>query len=219
MIGRNEILLRFEEWLDAALAREEPPQGIPPEILNGEDSGVASAPIDLYTMWAAITALTQEVKLQGRSFKQLSDTLAREAEHRNEQQLVDALIEIRERLLRGFRSAADGEEPRPTILDHIFRSRWRAAQHTFEVARALKDGYRLTLEYVDDLLAQRNVRPIDLDGASFDARRMNAVDVKETDEAPEGAVLSVYRTGYEWNGEVYRTAQVRVAKPRPSGRA
>ena len=32
-------------------------------------------PLDWYTMWAAMTALTQEVKLQGRAFKQLSETL------------------------------------------------------------------------------------------------------------------------------------------------
>ena len=30
---------------------------------------------DFYALWAGMTALTQEVKLQGRAFKELNDTL------------------------------------------------------------------------------------------------------------------------------------------------
>jgi molecular chaperone GrpE (heat shock protein) len=41
---------------------------------------------------------------------------------------------------------------------------------------------------------------------------MSAVDVVETLDAEEGTVLAVYRAGYEWNGAVYRPAQVRVAR-------
>ena len=29
---------------------------------------------------------------------------------------------------------------------------------------------------------------------------------------PEGTVMGVYRNGYEWEGEVYRPAQVKVAR-------
>ena len=45
----------------------------------------------------------------------------------------------------------------------------------------------------------------------FDPRRMNAIDRQELSDVPEGTVLQVYRSGYEWNGEVFRTAQVKVA--------
>jgi molecular chaperone GrpE len=41
---------------------------------------------------------------------------------------------------------------------------------------------------------------------------MTAVDVEAVDSVPEGTVVEVYRNGYEWNGEVYRTAQVKVAR-------
>jgi molecular chaperone GrpE len=41
---------------------------------------------------------------------------------------------------------------------------------------------------------------------------MTAVDIEETGSVPEGTVVEVYRNGYEWNGEVYRTAQVKVAR-------
>jgi molecular chaperone GrpE len=76
----------------------------------------------------------------------------------------------------------------------------------------------LSLRYLYDLLFQFQVQPIDCEGRPFDPRRMNAVDVEETDRAEEGTVVSVYRMGYEWNGELYRPAQVRVAR-RPVGQA
>jgi hypothetical protein len=123
LISRSDILSRFEEWLDSALAREEPPPGIPEEILSGVENPAEGAETDLYTMWAAVTALTQEVKLQGRAFKQLSETLDREFERRGDKQVLDALLDLRERLLRGLESVRLREELRPTLLDRIFRSR------------------------------------------------------------------------------------------------
>ena len=76
---------------------------------------------------------------------------------------------------------------------------------------ALIKGYELALERLDQSLADWNVREIACAGVVFDPRRMNAIDREESDSAPEGAVLEVYRTGYEWNGEVFRPAQVKVA--------
>ena len=71
MTDRDEILRRFEARLDAALAREDAPRGIPEELLAGDETAVDESTVDRYRMWAALTALTQEVKLQGRAFKQL----------------------------------------------------------------------------------------------------------------------------------------------------
>ena len=39
MIGRDEILRRFEARLDAALTREDAPRGIPEELLAGDETG------------------------------------------------------------------------------------------------------------------------------------------------------------------------------------
>lgn len=41
---------------------------------------------------------------------------------------------------------------------------------------------------------------------------MRAVDIEINGSVPEGTVIEVYRNGYEWNGEVYRPAQVKVAR-------
>jgi len=79
---REQIVQRFETWLDEVLAEEEPLEGIADELLSElegkSDPGVISAPdntCDLYSMWSAMTTLTQEVKLQGRAFRHLSDNL------------------------------------------------------------------------------------------------------------------------------------------------
>ena len=212
MISREDILRRFEEWLDSTLTPEGPPAGIPAEILDGVENGVETTPTDLHAMWAAVTALTQEIKLQGRAFKQMSETLVRETERRSRKQVLDTLLDMRERMLRGLQAIRAREELKPDFADRIFPARWQKIQRALEVVEALEDGQQLALQSLDDLLAEFTVRPIECEGESFDPRCMNAVDVKETSEVMDGTVLAVYRTGYEWNGEVYRPAQVRVAR-------
>jgi len=214
-MDRGEILQRFERRLDAAMAEEDAPTGIPVEILEG---GAAEGPAtDRYSMWAAMTDLSQEVKLQGRAFKQLSESLSTEGERRGRKEALGALLEMRERLVRGLEGLRGHEELQPDWLDRVFAARWRKIERALGVVRAMEEGYRLSLSHLDDLLRQFEVRPIECEGKQFDPRRMNAVDVEETDRVPEGTVLSVYRAGYEWNGELYRPAQVRVARRPASG--
>lgn len=212
-MSREDILRRFEAWLDSTLTPEGPPPGIPTEILDGREVDTESAPTDLHAMWAALTALTQEVKLQGRAFKQMSESLVRETERRSRKQVLDTLLDMRERMIRGFQAIREREELKPGILDRVFPARWQKVQRALGVVRALEEGQQLALQSLDDLLAEYLVRPIECQGELFDPRCMNAVDVEETNDVMDGTVLAVYRTGYEWNGEVYRTAQVRVARP------
>lgn len=215
MTTREEILRRFEQWLDVTLTPEVPPAGIPAEILSGEAEGDREEPpVDLRAMWAAMIALTQEVKLQGRAFKQLSETVAGEKEIRGQKEMMDGLLDLRERLLRGMQSAGPVELPQPTFWDRVFPDRWQRMRQATDLAQALQEGYRLTLLSLDDLLERLRLQPMRCEGMPFDPRLMNAVDAEESDEVPEGTVLSVYRDGYEWNGKLYRPAQVRVAQRR-----
>src|ERR1019366_5830383 len=114
---------------DAALAREDAPRGIPEELLKGDETGAEDATVDCYRMWAALTALTQEVKLQGRTFKQLSDTWGRDQEARSRKEVLDGLLELRERLLRGVEAAGAREKVRPVVWDRVVRRRWEQIGH------------------------------------------------------------------------------------------
>lgn len=240
MISRDEILRRLEVWLDTALAAEEPPAGIDAELLsaigsNGEDgNGVVDQGRDSYALWAAMTALTQEVKLQGRAFKELNETfgeqpgriaeevraayreherdLRRETERQCRKQALNVLIDLRDRMGRGLESVREGQSrlPRGGWFHRIFSGR-RLEDETAATIAALTRGYELALERLDQALDESNAREIRCEGETFDPRRMNAIEREESSGVPEGTVLEVYQSGYEWNGEVFRTAQVKVS--------
>ena len=93
---RERLVRNFEAWLEKALADEAPPSGLTAELLSALETGDPLPPVDrscdLYSLWCAMTALTQEVRLQGRAFTQLKDTLFRglEASRRNAAQQASA---------------------------------------------------------------------------------------------------------------------------------
>jgi molecular chaperone GrpE (heat shock protein) len=236
---RAEIVRRFEALLDAALASENPPAGIDADILesvlNGSPDQAAKdldsdRVSDSYALWAAMTALTQEIKLQGRAFQELNHTLTaqtekiadelravyaerektlrRETERRSRKDVLGALIDLRDRLARGRESA---RVPRAGWLPRML---WKTfSRHPADAALdALIRGYELGIERLDQTLDEFNVREIRCQGESFDPRRMNAIDSEESATAAPGTVIEVYRSGYEWDGEVFRPAQVKVSR-------
>jgi molecular chaperone GrpE len=237
-LEREEVLRRFEVWLDGVLAAEEPPQGITAELLTSltSETGIATnGRCDLYSIWAAVTALTQEIKLQGRSFKQLSETLApladlapqippmqRDAQERARREMLDVLLELRDRLGRGLEAARLSQAKMRESLESGWVARlWarhKAFRQAFEAVAALQEGCAMSLDRLTEVLAQFDVREIVCQGQPFDSGSMHVVDVEETERAAEGTVVEVYRAGYEWKGKVYRPAQVKVARrPRTTG--
>lgn len=235
-LDREEILRRFEVWLDSVLAAEEPAQGLSAELLSSlvaEPKPISNGRCDLYSMWAAVTALTQEVRLEGRSFKQLNESLApiailapqlpemqREAQERARRDVLDVFLDLHDRLARGLdrvrasqKKMADSLRSSWTVRllarDHIFRQ-------AFESVTALEEGYQMSVERLDDALTQFDVREIACEGQPFDPKSMHAIEVEETAREAEGTVLEVYRAGYEWKGEVHRPAQVKVARRPPA---
>ena len=260
---RKRLLKRFETWLDEALANEESPSGIAAEILaelDGEsEEGQSGNRFDLYSLWSAMTALTQEIKLQGRTFKQLHDTASpfieqtgtivasnaellsetrriaekafgertgreeqalREAERRARGELVEVLLDLHDRLNRAIATARahvdDARRARePGRLGRILllgRGGGTEVARCIDSAGALIKGCLLSLERLDDTLEQVGLREIECKGRTFDPHLMSAVDIEETGEAHDGEVLDVYRPGFQWYGEVFRPAEVKVAR-------
>jgi molecular chaperone GrpE (heat shock protein) len=246
-MDRDDLLRRFERWLDDALAVEDPPAGIDAAMLETlaeakDEDDATDRPSDSYTLWAAMTALTHEVKLQGRAFKELHNTIGtqtsrmadeiraayhererdvqRETERRIRRDSLAALIDLRDRLGRGLESvrAVESEISRragQSWLARVFTT--PREEPDAEKLAALTKGYELGLERLDQTLGELNAYEIRCEGQPFDPRRMNAIDKEESAELPEGTVLEVYRTGYEWSGEVFRPAQVKVSCAPPAG--
>lgn len=263
---RALVLQRFAKWLDDVLAEEKPIEGVAAELLAElEDTdgsgtvGPTDSRYDLYSTWSEMTALTQEIKLQGRTFKDLSGQIeplaglgesidrlldaSREAftdvrliaeegrevrlEHENKlkheaydrarRELIGLIIDIRDKLIIGLRSTSEGrrkldEYQNSSRLCKIFVNKIAGIHHLFEVVHSLRKGYRLGLDRLDETLQQLEVHEIACAGQPFDPQVMNAVDLAETDDAPDGMVLEVYRTGYMIDSEVLRPAQVKVAR-------
>lgn len=254
---RQRIVRGFEAWLDRALADESAPQGLTAELLTALQNGDPLPPLetahpgeggcDLYSLWSAMIALTQEVRIQGRTFKQLNETLLKEtlpriavslaassaasasrsaedllleqASARTQQprkQEIDVLLDLRDRIERGGNTVGAAAEvlasTRLPLLARWLRLGRSYARHTQEVLAGLSHGYSLTLDSLDEALLACRVSRVAAEGRVFDPQCMTAVDIEETDSVPEGTVVEVYRNGFEWNNEVYRTAQVKVAR-------
>ncbi|MFN7925361.1 MAG: nucleotide exchange factor GrpE [Bryobacteraceae bacterium] len=231
---RQEMLRRLENWLDGVLASEPPPQGLD-EGLVAELMGQAShahAGTDAMSLWSAMTSLTQEVKLQGRSFQELTAAVGgqpakvadeirtayrdreremqREAERKARREAIAGLLDVRDSLDRGLQAArqAEAQPVERNWIERIFAPEDKGVA----TREALIKGYVLSLDRIDRMLEEWNVRRVDCLNEAFDPKRMNAVDLEETSAVADGTVMEVYRPGYEWNGETFRTAQVKVAR-------
>jgi len=232
---RERLLQAFANWLDRALEAESPPSGLTAGLVSalqhGDPLPRMDGKYDLHSLWAAMISLTQEVRLQGRTFKQLNDTLSQSleqtsADRRNGDRAargarepapeIDILLDLRDRVERGRQTARRAaDELDPKRLPRL--RRWLGAgkdyaRRTQSIFSALFEGYDLTLDRLDEALLDLNVSVIAADGRRFDPQTMTAVETVETDAFEEGTVLEVYRNGYEWEGSVYRPAQVKVAR-------
>ncbi|HEV2134622.1 MAG TPA: nucleotide exchange factor GrpE [Terracidiphilus sp.] len=249
---RERMVRNFATWLDRALEEEQLPEGLTSELLRALRNGEPLPPLeeahssdqgsDLYSLWSAMTALAQEVRMQGRFFKQLNETLIQTAQNRSAQneetpseplrgaesqsapsacgqprkQEIDLLLDLRDRMERGIGAAREASAGlTPARLPRL--ARWlgvgrKYAHQAQEILGALSHGCALTLDRLDEMLIASGVDRIACLNRPFDPQCMTAIDIDETGTAPEGTVVEVYRDGYEWNGTVYRTAQVKVAR-------
>src|SRR5262249_33299949 len=105
-----------------------------------------------------------------------------------------ALIERLESRLRGHDLLQDTAEQ--------IRSRIEAATA----------GLTMGLQRIERTMRQHGLEAIPAVGRPFDPERMEVIDVVADSAAPSGEVVEEVRRGYVWNDQVFRFAQVRVAK-------
>jgi molecular chaperone GrpE len=251
---RRRLIRQFEQWLDRLAAGEALPDGLPEELAaeaRAAVAGEAPAPereCDLYTLFSSLTSLTGEIRLQGRAFKQLADTLAAVGEvpgrldkleavqAASVEQLMElakppeepesplpaardalaVLFDLYDRMERGLRTFDAGMQAvQASVAGGIL---WRlsgGARHldgAMSAARALREGYQLTLSRLEAAMQHWEIGKLGQAGEMFDPQRMTAVDVQAAADVPAGTVLEVYRSGYALHGQVLATAQVKVAK-------
>ena len=186
---RDTLIARFAGWLDEALSAEDAPRGIPEEILADCDAPPGG---DLYSVQAALTALTQEVKLQGRTFKQLGEAvgpvaemapalavLTSETRSQARREVLDGLMDLRDYLAHGEEAARRAAEGLAGKASWWRRPAEEERQRYEAIVKALREGYALTGARLDDLLATFGAREIECLDEVFDPRRMQAVRQRE----------------------------------------
>jgi molecular chaperone GrpE len=76
----------------------------------------------------------------------------------------------------------------------------------------LRSGVDLIYKQLQSALAKLSVHPIVSQGAVFDPRYHEAVEMVETSEAPDHHVLEELQRGYRFKDRLLRPAMVKVAK-------
>ncbi len=258
---RDAIISKFAKWLDAVLEDEQPLEGIAAELLSAiEDKRLdeSPGPCSEYEVWSSLTSLTQDVKLQGRAFRDLAESIsplekslaalaerdikeniaplqaavaALEASRADLErtveaaasdaawrEIIDLLVELRDRLSRGCAGLQSTVAQLREAHGQRRFSRWfpgvrRGIDQVFDSVRALEQGNALILEGLDESLARIGIHEIAAENRAFDSNTMKAVELETRDDLPEGTVCAVYRSGYTWRGETYRLAEVKVSRP------
>lgn len=197
-----------------------------PGTASGTEAAGDEPGVDLALLFAELSVLRNEVRVEARQFKAALDEMraltemlgeqnrrltrdlerAREAEgsaqRQTERRLLLDMLDVRDRIgaAMGVYSAY-----RPGLLSRLASTETRLAQ-------GLGEGIALTLRRLDDALTERRVRAIDAVGGRLDPNTMRAIgSAFDADRAP-GEVLSEARRGYLRDDELLRLAEVIVNK-------
>jgi molecular chaperone GrpE len=74
-----------------------------------------------------------------------------------------------------------------------------------------RKGITLIRKQLWDAIAKHGVQPIEAAGKMFDPHMHQAIERLESEEYPDGFIVSVFQDGYLFHGRVLRPAIVRVA--------
>lgn len=207
--AKERLVEEFRACLDDWQAADAP---------GGDNQSV----VDLSLLFAELSVLRNEVRIEARQFKTVLDDM---------RALTELLREQNQRLTRDLeraREAASGaqrQSERRLLLDMLdVRDRLEAAVAVFQgyrptflarfaateskLARGLGEGIELTLRRLDDLLADRRVHPIEAIGKPLDPDTMRAVAIETLPAHFSGEVLREVRRGFVREDELLRPAEV-----------
>ena len=206
------------------------------EKRGGEQEIVETAgeSADLFSIFVEIAAARNDMRTQARltkdaidQFRGVFETLqsshallqqelkearvsAREQTRATMRSLLLDLIDVRDRLSAGLALAPPRAAP----------AGWRRWFGRKPNADPWREGMDMTLRRLDQALAERRVTPIAMVGRLFSPARARVVATMDDPAVADGTVVAEWRTGFEWEDELLRPAEVTVARrASPAGRA
>ncbi len=96
----------------------------------------------------------------------------------------------------------------------------RRAHEQIQVSHArseLAKGMEGIFREFEKIFKAEGASPMDALGKPYDARAHEVIGIVESEDAAEGTVVEVLENGFTLNGDVLRTAKVRVAKAKSKG--
>jgi molecular chaperone GrpE len=91
----------------------------------------------------------------------------------------------------------------------------RVLRRADTTADAWREGLRMTLARFDRMLRDHGVVPLDVIGKPFDPKIARAVGTVADASRENGIVMQEVRSGFLWEGEMLRSADVLVNKTTP----
>lgn len=98
------------------------------------------------------------------------------------------------------------------VLDNLERALEHARKEQGEAVAALVEGIEMVLKHLYETLNRFGVTRIEAVGKPFDPSQHEAIQVVETEDAPDNQVLEEYQAGYLLHDRVIRPARVSVSK-------
>lgn len=218
----ERLLDRFRAYLDET-----------PEASPREEAVKAERRTDLYSLFAELAALKNEVRLESRQVKtaldefravfetlqtsqtQLGGELDRARAALPEQRraalkpVLLELVELRDRLEAGLRVL---QHYRPTVLSRLFG----LGRRERALLQAFTQGQDISLRRLEQLLHNQQVTALAVLGQPLDPHTMRAAEVEQRRDVGNGIVTEELRKGYLWQGELLRLAEVKVnRRPEP----
>jgi molecular chaperone GrpE len=214
---KQALLSQFSAWLDS----------VPDEGPAVAAPGAEPAPTtDLYSLFVEMAGLRAEVRTESRLVKEALEQFRGVFET-----LQTSHATVRQELERARAETRDQVKAavRPLLLDVIdLRDRLLDAQRLSGTARtgwlgrllgrnatggaAWQEGLGLTLRRLDQVLLDRRVVAVQLQGQPFDPLQARAIATVADSAAPDGTVIEEVRAGFLWDDQVLRTAEVIVSK-------
>lgn len=105
-------------------------------------------------------------------------------------------------------AVADAAKALLPVLDSFERALQAGANEKSE----LRGGVELIYRQLQDALGKLGVQPIPAAGKPFDPRFHEAIEMVDTDQAPDHQVLEELQPGYKLKDRLLRPAMVRVAR-------
>ncbi|MDE0521006.1 MAG: nucleotide exchange factor GrpE [Boseongicola sp.] len=207
---RDRILEDFRRWIGELVETEAP------------DGAAQPAAPDLHGLYAELTALRQEIRLQNREQARTGKELAKAAERYDEavksvrlqerdlaafeqrvareaeNRCLRSILDVRDSLARGYGAASEVSNRRGFLL--------RRPRGIGGIA----EGYGIALRRFDRMLAGFGVDRVKTTGRPFDPRTMQATELHQISALDDGVVVEELQSGFLRGEDLLRLAEVAV---------